>query len=247
MRHYSPFVLYVVVVVSLSVVWHFSLANPYDLLRIRTLIEGPVKAHLVETALAFGVTSIFLSYFSFPAMPVVYISAGYYLGPLYGGFSVLLGSACGGFGAFLLYRKYIPDRFRRPSAATRPVKTWMTLLGLRLSPVLPAPFVNYFAVFVEASCAQFLTTTILGSAPLILFYETVGQQGRGLLHGAQMEWKPIALYAAALLVSTLLSLLGPWRSFLLAVRHVKDEMIAAMARKAPSDATNVTVAVQSGE
>ena len=217
------------------------------MLRSLTLIEGRVKAHLVETAVVFGVASALLAYFAFPAMPLVYIAAGYCLGAMYGGLSVLLGSACGGFGAFLLYRRYVPDRFRHQSAETRPVKVWMTLLGLRLSPVVPAPFVNCFAVFLEASSVQFLTTTILGYAPLILFYETVGYQGRGLLHGVQMDWKQIALFAAVLLISTLLSLLAPWRSFLAAVRHVKDDVFAAMARKGAPDLANVPVAVRTGE
>ena len=225
MRRYRPLILYAAMVVLLSLAWHFSPVDHHDVLRLLTPFERRVKAHIVETAVVFGVASALLAYFSFPAMPLVYIAAGYCLGALYGGLSVLLGSACGGFGAFLLYRKYIPDRFRRPSAA-RPLKIWLTLLGLRLSPVVPAPFVNCFAVFLEASSVQFLTTTILGCAPLILFYETMGHQGRGLLHGVQMEWKQIALYAAVLLISTLLSLLAPWRSFLAAVRHVKNYVVA---------------------
>ena len=247
MRRYRPLVLYSAVVVSLSLAWHFSSFEYDDVLRSLTLIEGRVKAHLVETAVVFGVASALLAYFSFPAMPLVYIAAGYCLGALYGGLSVLLGSACGCFGAFLLYRKYIPDQFRRPSAATRPVTIWMTLLGLRLSPVIPAPLVNCFAVFLEASSVQLLTTTVLGSAPLILFYETMGHQGRGLLHGVQMEWKQIALYAVVLLISTLLTLLGPWRSFLAAIRHAKDDVFAAMARKAAPDLANVPVAGRTGE
>ncbi len=247
MRRYRPLSLYAAVVVFLSLAWHFSSVDHDDVLRLLTLIEGRVKAHFFETAVAFSVASALLTYFSFPAMPLVYIAAGYCLGALYGGLSVLLGSACGGFGAFLLYRKYIPDRFRCPSAAMRPLKVWMTLLGLRLSPVVPGPFVNCFAVFLEASSVQFLITTILGCAPLILFYETVGYQGRGLLHGVQMEWKQIALYAAVLVISTLMSLLAPWRSFLAAVRHVKDDVFAAMARKPAPDLANVPVTARTRE
>ena len=138
MRRCKPLILYAAGVVALSIAWHVSPVDHDDVLRSLTLVEGRVKAHLVETAVVFGVTSALLTYFSFPAMPLVYIAAGYCLGAMYGGLSVLLGSACGGFGAFLLYRRYIPDRFRRPSVATRPAKVWMTLLGLRLSPVVPA-------------------------------------------------------------------------------------------------------------
>ena len=246
MRRYSPLILYAAIVVLLSLAWHFSSVEHHDVLRLLAPIEKCVKAHLIETAVVFGVASALLAYFSFPAMPLVYIAAGYYLGALYGGLSVLLGSACGCFGAFLLYRKYIPDRFRRPSAA-RPVKIWLTLLGLRLSPIVPATFVNCFAVFLEASSVQFLTTTILGGAPLILFYETLGHQGRGLLQGVQMRWKEIALYAAVLLISTLLSFLAPWRSFLSAVRQLKDDVFASIAREATLDLANAPSVIRTGE
>ena len=243
MRRYRPFLLYAAVVVGLSLAWRFSSIDGDDVVRSLALVEGQVKAHLVRTAILFGAVSVLLAYFSFPAMPLVYIASGYCLGTLYGGLAVLLGSACGGFGAFFLYRKYIPERFRRPSAATHPVKTWMTLLGLRLSPVVPAPLVNCFAVFLEATSVQFLTTTVLGSAPLILFYETIGFQGRGLLHGVKMEWTQISVYVAILFVSTLLSLFGPWRSFLAAARHVKDDVFAAMVRKSASGSTAASAVV----
>lgn len=248
MRRYRALILYAAVVAGLSLAWRFSSIGHDDVLRSLDLVEGRVKGHLLETTALFGAASAVLAYFSFPAMPLVYIAAGYCLGAVYGGLAVLLGGTCGHFGAFLLYRRYIPERFRRLSSATRPVKTWMTLLGLRLSPVIPAPIVNGFAVLFEASFAQFLTTTILGSAPLILLYESMGHQGRGLLHGMPMEWTQIAAYAAVLLVSTLLSLLGPWRSLFAAARHMKVDALAAMARRAAGpELANVPVAVQAGE
>lgn len=247
MRRYKFLILYAAIVVGLSFAWRFSLIGQEGMVRSLALIEGRVKAHLLETAALFGVASAVLAYFSFPAMPLVYIAAGYCLGALYGGLSVLLGGTCGHFGVFLLYRRYMPERFRRSSAATQPVKTWMTLLGLRLSPVIPAPIVNGVAVLFEASFVHFLTTTILGSAPLILLYESMGHQGRGLLHGMPMEWKQIASYAAVLLISTLLSLLGPWRSLFAAAWHVKVDKSAAMARRAGSELANVPVAVRTDE
>lgn len=247
MRRYSLLILYAGAVASLWFAWHFTPVDHDAMLRLLSLLEERVKSHVVEATAMFGVASALLTFFSFPAMPLVYIAAGYCLGPLFGGLSVLLGSACGGFGVFLLYRRWMPNRFQHPSTDTRPLKTWMTLLGLRLSPIVPAPLVNCFAVFIKASSLQYVTTTILGSVPLILFYENMANQGRGLLHGTQMEWRQIALYAAVLLISTLLSFLGPWRSFLGAVRHVKDDVVAAMSRKTAPHLVNIPVAVRNGE
>lgn len=241
MRRYRFLVLYACVVVALSVVYRFVPIAQDDVLRSLTFVEGRVGGHVAETATLFCLVSAILAYFSFPAMPLLYIAAGYCLGTLYGGLAVLLGSACGGFGAFLLYRKHIPARFHRPATAAQSAKMWMTLVGLRLSPIVPAPLVNSFAAILEVSPVQFITTTLIGSAPLIYFYEVMGQQGHGLLHGEPADWRQFIGYASILCISTILSLLGPWRSFLAAIRHVKDDIFAAMAKPAKPDLQTPTL------
>src|SRR5664280_367665 len=99
-----------------------------------------------------------------------------------------LGSAFGGLSAFLFYRKHI----QRPSAPLNQqsaVKVWLTLLGLRLSPLVPAPLVNFIAAIFDVSPLQYLTTSMLGGAPLVLFYAQIGQQGHHLLSGETPHWQ----------------------------------------------------------
>jgi hypothetical protein len=97
---------------------------------------------------------------------------------------------------------------------------------------VPAPLVNFFAAFFKASLIEYMTTTLLGSAPLIFFYTVVGRQGRSYLYGEQIHWWLVSAYVSVLAISTLLSLLGPWRSFLNAVKQLKNEVFASIKQSA---------------
>jgi uncharacterized membrane protein YdjX (TVP38/TMEM64 family) len=168
----------------------------------------------------FLVTSAVLAFLAFPSMPMICMAAGFYMGGFEGGATVLLGSAFGGLSAFLFYRKHI----QRPSAPFNEqsaVKIWLTLLGLRLSPLVPAPLVNFFAAIFNVSPLQYLTTSVLGSAPLILFYAQIGQQGHHFLSGETPHWRQFSGYLIILTLSTVLSAMGPWRSVLNELKLLK--------------------------
>jgi uncharacterized membrane protein YdjX (TVP38/TMEM64 family) len=93
---------------------------------------------------------------------------------------------------------------------------------LRLSPLVPAPLVNFFAAIFYVSPLQYLTTSVLGSAPLILFYAQIGQQGHHFLSGETPHWRQFSGYLIILTLSTLLSAMGPWRSALKELKQLKD-------------------------
>jgi uncharacterized membrane protein YdjX (TVP38/TMEM64 family) len=177
-------------------------------------------AHPLGTALLFLVTSTVLAFLAFPSMPIICIAAGFYMDGFDGGATVLLGSAFGGLSAFLFYRKHI----QRPSAPLNQqsaVKVWLTLLGLRLSPLVPAPLVNFIAAIFDVSPLQYLTTSMLGGAPLVLFYAQLGHQGHHLLSGETPHWQQFSGYLIILTLSTLLSAMGPWRSVLNELKQLK--------------------------
>ena len=98
---------------------------------------------------------------------------------------------------------------------------WLTLIGLRLSPLVPAPLVNFFAAVFHVSPLQYLTTSLLGSAPLVLFYSQIGQQGHQFLSGGTLHWRQFSGYLVILVLSTLLSAMGPWRSVLNEFKRLK--------------------------
>jgi uncharacterized membrane protein YdjX (TVP38/TMEM64 family) len=220
MRVYQPMIVYMAAVMFLTLAYFASPISREAVWQVFPGLETTAHAHPLGTALLFLVTSTVLAFLAFPSMPIICIAAGFYMDGFDGGATVLLGSAFGGLSAFLFYRKHI----QRPSAPLNQqsaVKVWLTLLGLRLSPLVPAPLVNFIAAIFDVSPLQYLTTSMLGGAPLVLFYAQLGQQGHHLLSGETPHWQQFSGYLIILTLSTLLSAMGPWRSVLNELKQLK--------------------------
>ena len=220
MRSYKPLIFYMAAVLFLALAYFASPISREAVWQLFPGLETMAHANPLVTALMFLVTSAVLAFLAFPSMPMICMAAGFYMNGFEGGATVLLGSAFGGLSAFLFYRKHI----QRPSAPLNQqsaVKVWLTLLGLRLSPLVPAPLVNFFAAVFNVSPLQYLTTSVLGSAPLVLFYALIGQQGHHFLSGETPHWRQFSGYLIILTLSTLLSAMGPWRSVLDELKQLK--------------------------
>ena len=220
MRSYKPLIVYMAAVMFLTLAYFASPISREAVWQVFPGLETMAHAHPLGTALLFLVTSTVLAFLAFPFMPMICIAAGFYMDGFDGGATVLLGSAFGGLSAFLFYRKHI----QRPSAPLNQqsaVKVWLTLLGLRLSPLVPAPLVNFIAAIFDVSPLQYLTTSMLGGAPLVLFYAQIGQQGHHLLSGETPHWQQFSGYLIIFTLSTLLSAMGPWRSVLNELKQLK--------------------------
>jgi uncharacterized membrane protein YdjX (TVP38/TMEM64 family) len=220
MRSYKPLIVYMAAVMFLTLAYFASPISREAVWQVFPGLETMAHAHPLGTALLFLVTSTVLAFLAFPSMPMICIAAGFYMDGFDGGATVLLGSAFGGLSAFLFYRKHI----QRPSAPLNQqsaVKVWLTLLGLRLSPLVPAPLVNFIAAIFDVSPLQYLTTSMLGGAPLVLFYAQIGQQGHHLLSGETPHWQQFSGYLIIFTLSTLLSAMGPWRSVLNELKQLK--------------------------
>ena len=220
MRSYKPLIVYLAAVMFLTLAYFASPISREAVWQVFPGLKTMAHAHQLGTALLFLVTSTVLAFLAFPSMPMICIAAGFYMDGFDGGATVLLGSAFGGLSAFLFYRKHI----QRPSAPLNQqtaVKVWLTLLGLRLSPLVPAPLVNFIAAIFDVSPLQYLTTSMLGGAPLVLFYAQIGQQGHHLLSGETPHWQQFSGYLIILTLSTLLSAMGPWRSVLNELKQLK--------------------------
>jgi uncharacterized membrane protein YdjX (TVP38/TMEM64 family) len=220
MHSYRSLIFYVAAVVVLSVAYFASPMSREAVWQLFPGTEAMAQANPLVTALIFLAASIVLAFLAFPSMPMIYVAAGFCMSGFGGAATVLVGSALGGLSAFLFYRKHI----RRPIApliqrSDRSI--WLTLIGLRLSPLVPAPLVNFFAAVFDVSPLQYLTTSLLGSAPLVLFYWQIGQQGHEFLSGGTLHWRQFSGYFLILVLSTLLSAMGPWRSVLNEFKQLK--------------------------
>ena len=144
MHSYRSLIFYVAAVVVLSVAYFASPMSRETVWQLFPGTEAMAQANPLVAALVFLVASTVLAFLAFPSMPMIYMAAGFYMDGFGGAATVLLGSALGGLSAFLFYRKHI----RRPIAPLnqRSARSiWLTLIGLRLSPLVPAPLVNFFA------------------------------------------------------------------------------------------------------
>src|ERR1700761_8550400 len=233
MRSYRSLIFYVAAVAVLSLAYFASPISRESVWQLFPGTEAIAQANPLLTALLFLVASIVLAFLAFPSMPMIYMAAGFYMNGFEGGATVLVGSALGGWSAFLFYRKH----FRRPDVLLnqQPVheqsaalsrksarSIWFTLIGLRLSPLVPAPLVNFFAAVFNVSPFQYLATSLIGSAPLVLFYSQIGQQGHQFLSGGTFYWQQLSGYLVILALSTLLSSMGPWRKVLNEFRKMRD-------------------------
>jgi len=221
MHSYKSLICYVAAVLFVSLA---CLASPLSRETVWQLFPGfeaMAQANPLVTALMFFVTSAVLAFLAFPFMPMIYMAAGFYMDGFGGGAIVLLGSAFGCLGAFLFYRKHIRKRPSAPLNQWSGIKIWLTLIGLRLSPLVPAPLVNFFGAVFNISPLQYLTTSMLGSAPLVLFYAQIGQHGHQLLSGETLHWHQFSVYLVILTLSTLLSAMGPWGTILNKLKQLK--------------------------
>jgi uncharacterized membrane protein YdjX (TVP38/TMEM64 family) len=215
-------ILYIAAVLFLSVAYFVSPMSREAIWQLFPGTEAMAEVNPVVTTLMFLVASTAFAFLAFPAMPMIYMAAGFYMDGFTGGAIVLLGSVLGGLSAFLFYRKHIRSRAPLSQRSPKSAKNiWLTLIGLRLSPLVPAPLVNFFAAVFHVSALQYVTTSLLGSAPLVLFYWQLGQQGHELLSGRTLHWRQFSGYLVILVLSTLLSAMGPWRSVLNELKQLK--------------------------
>jgi uncharacterized membrane protein YdjX (TVP38/TMEM64 family) len=221
MRSYKPLIVYMAAVMFLTLAYFVSPISRDAVWQVFPGLETMAYAHPLGTALLFLVASTVLAFLAFPSMPMICIAAGFYMDGFDGGATVLLGSAFGGLSAFLFYRKHI-QRPSAPSNQQSAVKVWLTLLGLRLSPLVPAPLVNFIAAIFDVSPLQYLTTSMLGGAPLVLFYAQIGQQGHHVLSGETPHWQQFSGCLILLTLSTLLSTMVLWKSALNELKQLKD-------------------------
>lgn len=219
MRPYRSLIFYIGAVLLLSVAYFASPMSRETLWHLFPGAEAMAEANPLVTALMFLVACAALAFLAFPAMPMIYMATGFYMNGFAGGAIALLGSALGGLSAFLFYRKHI--HLSAPLNQRSAKNIWLTLIGLRLSPLVPAPLVNFFAAVFHVSPLQYVTASLLGSAPLVLFYWQIGQQGHHFLSSGTLHWRQFSGYLIILTLSTLLSAMGPWRSVLNEFKQLK--------------------------
>ena len=236
MRRHKWLMMYAAVAIALLVVCQFSPLTKGAMFQALGALDAELKSNFIQVASLLFLGSGVLAFLAFPSMPLIYVAAGYMLPAFHGSAIVLLGSVLGGLGAFLLYRRNIPRRLRLPRHECSAAKMWFALLGLRLSPIVPASMVNIVAAVSDVSVLSYVSTTLVGSAPLIAFYEAIGHEGRHFAYDGQISFLQALAYVSVLTFSTCLSALAPWRSFLRTVEGLTHDFPGSLKKLPGFDA-----------
>ena len=175
-------------------------------------IEGLGPAAYALFVLAYVLVTVLMM----PAI-LLTLTAGFVFG-LGRGFAVtVLGATCGCAASFLIARHLARDRVARYaggnprySAIDRAIgrEGWRIVFLLRLSPLVPFVFSNYFYGLTAIRFWPYVLASLTGLLPLTFLYVSFGAAARGALiepTGPSGPWK-WALLAAGIVVTTIATL-----------------------------------------
>lgn len=162
-----------------------------------TLRELPAKVEQkpFQTAALFLFLFVLLKFTFIPLIPVALLS-GYIFGPLWGAFLAILAMTLSSILMFILarylgkdfVREVIENRFEKMRHYNHKLKHhgFLTVLFLRVVPVMPLAVVNMGLGLSRVRFADFSLATVVGVTPGILLLSFAGEY--------LMDWKNPALY-----------------------------------------------------
>lgn len=150
----------------------------------------------------------------FPALPLI-VTGGALFGTVTGTLLSMAGTGIGALGGYFVARALAPMRLRRwlesrldPHGLGRDSR-FMSMLRLRLVPIVPFSAVNYASGLAAVPLATYLATTLLGQLPSTLLYTWFADRLlRAAISGGDVAWYVIGLSALLLLLSVLPRLLA---------------------------------------
>lgn len=145
----------------------------------------------------------------FPALPLV-VAGGALFGTALGVVLSLAGTALGALGGYAFARLAAPDLVKRWVARRLPINRFpgrghfLTLLRLRLLPLVPFTAVNYAAGLARVPIGPYLASTLLGQLPSTLLYSFFADRLlRSVDRGAGAVAREAAILSGILLLLSL--------------------------------------------
>lgn len=173
--------------------------------------QGQMKAWMttypVGTSMCYGLLFAGLTVLCLPGAGLLMLLAGGCMDPVWGTLLSNTASVLGAWGTFALSRTLlrapVQSRWGQYFSKLRPVMenpSPLTLLGLRLAPIIPfAPF-NALMGLTHLSHSRFLWTSFVGMLPGTAVYINAGYQ-LSVLQTTQNWWSPGLWLSAALLLA----------------------------------------------
>ena len=197
----------------------------------REALQAWVAAQPLLAALSFVAVYVLVASLAIPGALILSLFGGFLFGRWLGTLLVLVGATLGALIVFLVARSAFGEALRRRAgplgeslASGMRENAVEVLLFLRLVPVFPFFLVNLVAALFAVPVRVFLLTTLVGIAPAVFIYNSVGRQ-LGTVTSLDGLVSPGAL--AALLALAALSLLP------IAVRRWKPASIPPPSKPDP--------------
>lgn len=197
----------------------------------REALQAWVAAQPLLAALSFVAVYVLVASLAIPGALILSLFGGFLFGRWLGTLLVLVGATLGALIVFLVARSAFGEALRRRAgplgeslASGMGENAVEVLLFLRLVPVFPFFLVNLVAALFAVPVRVFLLTTMVGIAPAVFIYNSVGRQ-LGTVTSLDGLVSPGAL--AALLALAALSLLP------IAVRRWKPASIPPRSEPDP--------------
>lgn len=153
-----------------------------DTLRARRLaFEALIDANLILAIAIFVAVYVGLVWLSLPVLITLSIAGGFLFGTWLGGGVSLVAATVGATLVFLTARTILGEGLRRRTErwlsrfeAGMRENAFNYLLAIRLIPAFPFWIVNLAAAFFEMRLRDYVIATVLGTAPIILVFASVG-------------------------------------------------------------------------
>lgn len=188
------------IVVGLAVAWHERAA--LDPVAIRNAIAGHPAAPLIFLAAQIVASLLFVP------RALLAVAAALLFGAWWGIFWAAVGATLGSVIGFLVAR-YINsgwlDLESLPRVGPLLLKAesggWRAVMALRLIPVIPHSLSNYALGLTRIGLGPYMVGSFLGQLPMTIAYVDLAAAG-GRIAGGRTDWVlPVAIGAAALLIS----------------------------------------------
>jgi uncharacterized membrane protein YdjX (TVP38/TMEM64 family) len=173
--------LLILVLLLATGVWrHISLD---DLKDRRTVLEGFVRRHPVESVMLYMGIYCLVVAVSIPGALIMTLTGGFLFGTWLGGAAAIVGVSSGAVVMFLVAHTAVGNALREyagPDGLIRKIEdgvrrnAFSYILFLRLMPAAPIWLVNIAAGFVKTPLWTYALATVLGIAPSCFIYASIG-------------------------------------------------------------------------
>lgn len=206
--------IYLLSAIALGLAFYKTGVNAENIFVWLKSFESDISSRVLLSAICITLGLTVAACLSFPAMPLLYMAAGYLFGTINGVVIGVVASSVGGFLACLLYKTHVADSIHEKISRIKYTSPWLLILGLRLSPITPSPLANICAAAYNVAPLPFFVATSLGVFPMVWLYSDIGSSFNSTGNLSTENAISVTTYIFTMAASVSLISSGPWKSII---------------------------------